>query len=610
MRDTDGQHLHNSLSTPHNSGAQYTYPGFSDRSYGNANDYSQYQEPYSNFQPDRSVLRNRQYSESVSPFAQHNDHGLLRGIEDMAEATSPSVQGHELVRREVTSPHDAPSPYMMSRRSESVASRSPALLPMASSPQTSLTDGAGQGIRVLPRNTKYEPCPSRLDNSAAAREYRRQKTQFNRVPYRVPETDDTIEDIENNRRVHVERIYNAMTSGEKYRDNPTSIAVKRWVVEAHYPADLVEAYAHKVFDCLLEQVKRGFRGWPHNDYVADERKGEEIDRAVDCAGRLNNVIESLEFEKTICEDVLNSACQIRTFVNAPKAYANRKHQNRLGNSKRGRAKDATDDNPKPAKARRTGGKRTTARSNTTPDVPASRGNTPQYQQQQMQNTAPMPYYRAANNFSNLSPSPITSSYPPPRSMPNHRPNASTATAATHSSFGQQSLAAMSPPPASLPRVPHASQLQIARTATVQPHHQSPMMTPPPPPLSHNSYYPHTSATATQDEAKPVTEDATFTGWRNAGPLDVLPYEGFQQLEPAVDPSLTPWNFGLHSEHDNSSSFFDHTPEYVNPANLERRHSLNGVTGFNFDDFSPTSDWDAQHGGHGLPPVEGSSEHKH
>lgn len=108
----------------------------------------------------------------------------------------------------------------------------------------------------------------------------------------------------------------------------------------------------------------------------------------------------------------------------------------------------------------------------------------------------------------------------------------------------------------------------------------------------------------------MTEDATFTGWRNAGPLDVLPYEGFQQLEPAVDPSLTPWNFGLHSEHDNSSSFFDHTPEYVNPANLERRHSLNGVTGFNFDDFSPTSDWDAQHGGHGLPPVEGSSEHKH
>lgn len=36
---------------------------------------------------------------------------------------------------------------------------------------------------------------------------------------------------------------------------------------------------------------------------------------------------------------MNSACQIRMFVNAPKAYANRKYQNRVGNSKRGRTKD-------------------------------------------------------------------------------------------------------------------------------------------------------------------------------------------------------------------------------------------------------------------------------
>lgn len=37
---------------------------------------------------------------------------------------------------------------------------------------------------------------------------------------------------------------------------------------------------------------------------------------------------------------MNSACQIRMFVNAPKAYANRKYQNRVGNSKRGRTKDS------------------------------------------------------------------------------------------------------------------------------------------------------------------------------------------------------------------------------------------------------------------------------
>jgi hypothetical protein len=68
------------------------------------------------------------------------------------------------------------------------------------------------------------------------------------------------------------RIYNAMTSGESAKDNRGSIAMKRWVLDAHYPPDLVEAYAHKLFDCLLLQAKEGFRGWVHNDYVADERK--------------------------------------------------------------------------------------------------------------------------------------------------------------------------------------------------------------------------------------------------------------------------------------------------------------------------------------------------
>lgn len=44
---------------------------------------------------------------------------------------------------------------------------------------------------------------------------------------------------------------------------------------------------------------------------------------------------------------MNSACQIRMFVNAPKAYANRKFQNRVGNSKRGKPKDFDVSEPPP-----------------------------------------------------------------------------------------------------------------------------------------------------------------------------------------------------------------------------------------------------------------------
>ncbi|KAF2829569.1 hypothetical protein CC86DRAFT_286531, partial [Ophiobolus disseminans] len=223
----------------------------------------------------------------------------------------------------------------MDRRSESVASGSSAL-PVQSFPHFTTIQQAAQNEQVLMRQTKYTPFRYYFADAVAARDHRRLGTRFERRAYREPDTDDTIADIEINRNLHVERIYNAMTSGEAAKDNRGSIAVKRWVVEAHYPADLVEAYAHKVFDCLLQQAKEGFRGWVHNDYVADERKGEDIDKDVDCAGRLDNIILALEQEKTICEDVMNSACQIRMFVNAPRAYANRKHQNRVGNSKRGR----------------------------------------------------------------------------------------------------------------------------------------------------------------------------------------------------------------------------------------------------------------------------------
>lgn len=55
---------------------------------------------------------------------------------------------------------------------------------------------------------------------------------------------------------------------------------------------------------------------------------------------------------------MNSACQIRMFVNAPKAYANRKYQNRVGNSKRGRPKDSDVGEPS-SKARRLNPKQAT-----------------------------------------------------------------------------------------------------------------------------------------------------------------------------------------------------------------------------------------------------------
>ncbi|KAF2129400.1 hypothetical protein P153DRAFT_268651, partial [Dothidotthia symphoricarpi CBS 119687] len=184
--------------------------------------------------------------------------------------------------------------------------------------------------------TMYTPFSASFPTSHAAKTYRKAHTRFNRQPYLPPSTDPTIAAINSARTHHTSRIYTAMTRPDTARDNPSSIAMKRWVHSAHYPPALVEAYAHKILDCVLEQATLGFRGWHHNDYVADERKGEDEDRDVDCLARLENVIAALEREKTVCEDVMNSACQVRMFVNAPRAYENRKVQNRVGNSKRGK----------------------------------------------------------------------------------------------------------------------------------------------------------------------------------------------------------------------------------------------------------------------------------
>lgn len=203
-------------------------------------------------------------------------------------------------------------------------------------PTSYLSNGA-QPPQPDHRASQYEPFRGMFQDSQSAHDYRATALRFGRMPYRPPDSDPTIGELKNSRQVQVKRIYDAMTRSDAAKDNPGSIAMRRWAHTSFYPAQMVEAYAHKVFDCLLEQAEKGFRGWHHNDYASDDRKGEPEDKNVSCSERLENILQGLEEEKTICEDVITSACQIRMFVNAPRAYARRKEANRHGNSKRGKA---------------------------------------------------------------------------------------------------------------------------------------------------------------------------------------------------------------------------------------------------------------------------------
>lgn len=517
-----------------------------DQHYGSANGSNQYHAPRHALGAERNDLHNRQASEAAPPFATPDDHALLRGMRTYAGQSSPGSQNRGLARKGPSFFHSAQSPYM--NANSALASASPA----QPSSRVPVQHFAPSDEPIMERHTKYEPYSHLFNTAEQARDHRRRGTMFGRVPYL--EMDGTIADVERDRARNVMRIYNAMTRGESAKDNRGSIAMKRWVLDAHYPPDLVEAYAHKMFDCLLQQAKEGFRGWQHNDYVADERKGDDVDKEVDCAGRLDNIIIALEQEKTICEDVMNSACQIRMFVNAPRAYANRKHQNRVGNSKRGRTKDTPDPNPRSAKAQRTCGRRTRARSSAATEISSSRDTTPHYQQALQRPQSGMPYYTspAPHQFSL---SPVVSHYPPARSTPLHRPTLS----APRSSFAQQSIPAISMPTSS-PQTNHAPQAQMQRVATEPPHPGSPFMSPPT--VSHGSF----STPGTPDEIKPLEpilwNPEVFTSSAFAETRD----------EPAVDPHLAEWDFPslIPCEGEASGNVFSHEHGgFVNMAEIER-----------------------------------------
>jgi hypothetical protein len=500
---------HNMIDIPHGLGALQSPSDPLDQLHRSTNDAGQYQD-----------LRG-------------NDHELFRGMGNYAVQSSLGTQTMEVA----SFSHGTSCPYNLIMLPQSVEVTPPIPMEHATPPYQP----------VMLRQTKYDPFQNLFHTSDHARDHRRRATRFDRMPYCDPESDYTIVDIENNRLHNIMRIYNAMTSGGRAKDNRGSIAMKRWVLDAHYPPDLVEAYAHKVFDCLLAQTKEGFRGWVYNDYVADERKGDDIDKDVDCAGRLDNIIHALEQEKTICEDVMNSACQIRMFVNAPRAYANRKHQNRVGNSKRGRTKDTPDANPKSAKMQKRGSRRTRARSTTASDLPSSRDTTPQ--QQSISRSIP-PYYSSPSQpQSSRSPQPGVTIYSDTQSLPLH---GSSLSVPLHS-FGLRSVVAMSPPTSS-PRTPLAPQSYTPRMTTEPLHYQSPF---------DNKAY---SASASPDDTKPPAMGTSRNIWQYDSGFGQTSYTSHATGGEVIDPALYPLDFTKLRPSD------QYPEKFVNLSEIELPHT--------------------------------------
>ncbi|KAF1839408.1 hypothetical protein BDW02DRAFT_643856 [Decorospora gaudefroyi] len=548
MDGTHSSYFEDAIQEPRDSGALH---GFHDsyQHYANANEFDQSPMPHVGLDAEGSASHAPHPSAQSPPFALRSDNSLLRGVKNGAELPSPSCRTHELRREGPT------QAYNMHRRSFS--HEGPPFTPMPTLPQPSSRHSSAPPQAA---GQHYGQFLGRFQSSQDAKAYRHSRMRFNRTPWRDPESDPTIAEIERHRQMHVKRIYDAMICGNHARDNAKSTALKRWVHEPHYQSDLVEAYAHKVFDCLIEQVKVGFRGWHQNDYVNDERKGEDDDKDIDCAGRLDNIITALEQEKSICENVMSSAWQIRMFVNAPKAYSKRKDQNRVGNSKRPNAKsnEASDDNPRAAKRQRAAparGRQTRGRSSTVSELPISRGNTPQ----QPYEPTGLPYFTAPTLQRTAVSPPSTFLAPLAPSMRHDsRPN--------RGSFGQSQMSAMSPRAQShTPQPPN-----IPRITSMPPVHQSAFS---PPQLSQT----HFSASPTPDDMKPTD---MMQPWQQTDTFGGPSYDSFQQMNQGDNSEfsgIVDWQHDVHAyppyaAHAEANLFEQHPELGVSLADVERLSS--------------------------------------
>lgn len=229
-----------------------TYEGFaetfdfSDFVYDDLQPLANSSQPFGHDDPAMDAGQRRSSAQPPHTIAM-NAEALQNISENHAEASSSRSRGME---SHVAQPYFKNSLEAHATRIESPFPMQSAVAHTRNTPQPATAS-----------NSKYDTYVGRFNSPAQASHYRKQATRFNREPYRHPDSDETIAEIERDRAVHVQRIYNAMTNGESARDNKGSIAMKRWVHGAYYESSLVEAYAHKVFDILLVQVKEGFRGF-------------------------------------------------------------------------------------------------------------------------------------------------------------------------------------------------------------------------------------------------------------------------------------------------------------------------------------------------------------
>ncbi|OCK83597.1 hypothetical protein K432DRAFT_390274 [Lepidopterella palustris CBS 459.81] len=164
---------------------------------------------------------------------------------------------------------------------------------------------------------------------------RRYRNRVRTLPYINPANDATIASVEGDRDNWIKKIYNAMVRGDLACDGPSAKSRKHWVQTPYFDVGEIKWASIELFEAVMDHCKNGFRlEKEDNKCPPAASRANPSDREATCKERITTIIESLEKEKTVCDDMMEGGKHIKMFVNAPLTYTKSKISNRNSNNQK------------------------------------------------------------------------------------------------------------------------------------------------------------------------------------------------------------------------------------------------------------------------------------
>ncbi|KAF2645551.1 hypothetical protein P280DRAFT_531736 [Massarina eburnea CBS 473.64] len=156
-------------------------------------------------------------------------------------------------------------------------------------------------------------------------------------PNIAPESDPTIDKVENDGQAWVARLMEAVYDITDVSDNADSNDTKMFTLGsgAFVPYDEVEAACHILFRTVITRCREGFRGRGKPNKAIGKGSHKE-DQHGNCETRIKNVVYCLRKWKAACRDIVRDDSDIHSLANHPMGMVKQKHDAQVTNGRKTR----------------------------------------------------------------------------------------------------------------------------------------------------------------------------------------------------------------------------------------------------------------------------------